>query len=244
MRKEDTIEQLLNDTPEFDVPDSLLAKLQGDIRLTPTPVAIRTSVWSTVMTSRITQFTVAAAIIIAVILGVNLVSRTQSLALAEVLDNILQIRACSWSNRIESFGPVGAPGDFPSVFESDALFSVDHGAVLESFTVDQNGNREDFRGAYEDIAKDMESGDLIVAGWPEIGRHYLDVPVENAVEVKRGELAEMEHRVWFVVDNRSGFPSKLQAWIESNSQLIAVRDVYIPGKLMMMRVFLYDPAIQ
>jgi hypothetical protein len=33
----------------------------------------------------------------------------------------------------------------------------------------------------------------------------------------------------------------LQSWIEMNSQLIAVRDVYIPGKVMLMRVYLYQP---
>jgi hypothetical protein len=44
-----------------------------------------------------------------------------------------------------------------------------------------------------------------------------------------------------VVDNRSGFPSKLQEWIEINSQLVGVRDVHIPGKLMLMRVYLFEP---
>jgi hypothetical protein len=48
--------------------------------------------------------------------------------------------------------------------------------------------------------------------------------------------------VWFVVDNRSGFPPSLQEWIETNSNLMGVRDVYIPGKLMMMRVYLYQPG--
>jgi mannosyltransferase len=105
----------------------------------------------------------------------------------------------------------------------------------------QNGNREDFKGAYQVIADGKKPNDLIVAGWPEIGRYYLDEPVQNAVEVKRSEIANSDHRVWFVVDNRSGFPSKLQEWIEKNSQLIGVRDVYIPGKLMMMRVYLYEP---
>jgi hypothetical protein len=121
--------------------------------------------------------------------------------------------------------------------------------VADAFSQDvlyfshQNGNREDFRGAYEVIDEGMKPGDLIVAGWPEIGRYYLDEPVQNAVEVKRGELASSEKRVWFVVDNRSGFPSKLQDWIEGNSQLIGVRDVYIPGKLMLTRVYLYQPGI-
>jgi uncharacterized membrane protein len=121
--------------------------------------------------------------------------------------------------------------------------------VADAFSQDvlyfshQNGNREDFKGAYEVIAKDKIAGDEIVAGWPEIGSYYLDDAVKNATEVKRGEMASRENRVWFVVDNRSGFPSKLQEWIETNSQLIGVRDAYIPGKLMMTRVYLLDPGI-
>ncbi|UCD42223.1 MAG: hypothetical protein JSV69_00980, partial [Chloroflexota bacterium] len=119
--------------------------------------------------------------------------------------------------------------------------------VADAFSQDvlyfnhQNGNREDFKGSYEVIAEGKESGDVIVAGWPEIGLYYLDEPVKNAVEVKLDEITSSDTRVWFVVDNRSGFPSKLQEWIEINSQLVGVRDVYIPGKLMMMRVYLFEP---
>jgi mannosyltransferase len=121
--------------------------------------------------------------------------------------------------------------------------------VADAFSQDvlyfshQNGNREDFKGAYEMILKDKSTGDAIVAGWPEIGRYYLEEPVQNALEVKADDIANSDNRVWFVVDNRSGFPSKLQEWIERNSELVGVRDVYIPGKLMMMRVFLFDPGL-
>ncbi len=120
--------------------------------------------------------------------------------------------------------------------------------VADAFSQDilyysyQNGNREDFKGAYQVIADNKMPDDVIVAGWPEIGRYYLDEPVQNASEVKRSEIANSENRVWFVVDNRSGFPAKLQEWIEKNTQLIGVRDVYIPGKLLMMRVYLYEPG--
>lgn len=119
--------------------------------------------------------------------------------------------------------------------------------VADAFSQDvlyfnhQNGNREDFKGAYEAIAEGKEAGDVIVAGWPEIGLYYLDEPVKNAVEEKPDEIASSKSRVWFVVDNRSGFPSKLQEWIEINSQLVGVRDVHIPGKLMLMRVYLFEP---
>jgi hypothetical protein len=121
--------------------------------------------------------------------------------------------------------------------------------VADSFSQDvlyfsfQNGNREDFKGAFETIAQDKHPDDLIVSGWPEIGTYYLDEPVTSSFEVKVKDVAGTDSRVWFVVDNRSGFPGKLQEWIETNSQLVGVRDVYIPGKVMMMRVYLYQPGL-
>jgi uncharacterized membrane protein len=121
--------------------------------------------------------------------------------------------------------------------------------VADSFSQDvlyfdfQNGNREDFKGAFEIVAQNKQPEDLIVSGWPEIGTYYLDEPVTSSFEVKVKDVASTDHRVWFVVDNRSGFPGKLQKWIEANSQLVGVRDVYIPGKVLMMRVFLYQPGV-
>jgi len=119
--------------------------------------------------------------------------------------------------------------------------------VADSFSQDflyfnfQNGNREDFKGAFEVIAHDKQPGDLIVSGWPELGSYYLDESVVSSFEIKDEDIVKSENRVWFVVDNRSGFPPRLQSWIEMNSQLIAIRDVSIPGKVMKMRVYLYQP---
>ena len=118
--------------------------------------------------------------------------------------------------------------------------------VADSFSQDvlyysyQNGNREDFKGAFEIVAQGKRPSDLIVSGRPKIGRYYLDEPVTSAFNVKIDEIVNMNNRVWFVVDNRSGFPPRLQEWIETNSNLVGVRDVYIPGKLLMMRVYLYQ----
>ena len=105
----------------------------------------------------------------------------------------------------------------------------------------QNGNREDFKGAFEIVAEHKLLDDLIVSGRPEIGRYYLNDKVKSARNVKIEDIENSDQQTLFVVDNRSGFPSKLQEWIEDNSQLIGVRDVYVPGKVMMMRVYLYQP---
>jgi hypothetical protein len=45
-----------------------------------------------------------------------------------------------------------------------------------------------------------------------------------------------------VIDNRSGFSPELQAWVEANGELMSVDDVHLAGKVLMVRVYLYDPA--
>lgn len=102
-----------------------------------------TQIWRIIMKNRITKLAAAAAVIIvAVMLGLNLMSGTQGIALAEVLENVVQIRTFSWRNTVEMLRAPGAPEYTPSVIESEALFSMDHGAIIKSFTIDQNGNRE------------------------------------------------------------------------------------------------------
>lgn len=106
----------------------------------------------------------------------------------------------------------------------------------------QNGNREDFKSAFAVVQAEKQADDLVVAGRPEVGAYYLggEVLPPQAVTVKG--ITEGEQRVWFVIDNRSGIPPFLQRWVEANTQLVSVHDVSIPGKLMTMRVYLYQPA--
>ena len=107
----------------------------------------------------------------------------------------------------------------------------------------QNGNREDFKGAFEVVGSLMDKGDLIVTGRPEIATYYLgeDVEVAFSQAVRLEDITGGNRRVWFVVDDRSGIRSVFYDWIQKNSELIAVRDVYVPGLTYLMRVFLYDP---
>ncbi len=93
MHNEKQIEQILNNTPELNVPEDLLSKLQADINLTQTPESSRQNIWSFIMNKRITKFAAAAVIIVAVGLLFTVMEKTTTPAYAieqtvEALENI------------------------------------------------------------------------------------------------------------------------------------------------------------
>lgn len=116
----------------------------------------------------------------------------------------------------------------------------------------QHGNRQDFRAAYNVIQEQMQPGDQVVATWREVGEYHLawkyekpDYGVIWTQDLRPKDVIDSGRRTWFVIDNRTGFISpKLESWLQTEQRLVSVNDVYLPGKLLAMRVFLYDPAAQ
>lgn len=106
----------------------------------------------------------------------------------------------------------------------------------------QNGNREDFKSAFSVVRAEKQAGDLVVAGRPEVGAYYLGEAVLSPQEITINGITQANRRVWFILDNRSGIPPFLQRWVDDNAQLVSVHDVSIPGKIMTMRVYLYQPS--
>jgi 4-amino-4-deoxy-L-arabinose transferase-like glycosyltransferase len=105
----------------------------------------------------------------------------------------------------------------------------------------QNGNREDFKGAFEVVRAGKEEGDKLVVTRPEMAEYYLGEKGIINQAITPDDIPEMGTRVWFVIDNRSFVQPELIQWLEKNTRLVGVNDVYIPGKQMFMRVYLYEP---
>ena len=109
----------------------------------------------------------------------------------------------------------------------------------------QNGNRPDWSGAFQVVEEGLQPGDVVFTTRVVIGEYYLgqNEPVLWTQGLDPQKVEESGQRSWFVIDNRTGFvSSKLEKWLLTVPRLEAVKDVYIPGKTMMMRVYLYDPA--
>ncbi len=107
----------------------------------------------------------------------------------------------------------------------------------------QNGNRDNWRAAFELIKQHKKAGDLVVAAGPQLGNYYLQ---EKTIGMENLDLAQFEEngdRVWFVEDmNVEERWPHIHTWLEKNAQLITNLDVHVRARNFKMRVYLYDPA--
>lgn len=119
--------------------------------------------------------------------------------------------------------------------------------IADSFSQDmlyyvyQNGNREDYKGAFAVVERSKQEGDVVITTRPEIGRYYLDEAVLWNGEIEPEDVARSGERTWFVVDNRSFITPELTEWLNQNAELASVNDVYVAGKPMLVRVYFYQP---
>jgi mannosyltransferase len=107
----------------------------------------------------------------------------------------------------------------------------------------QNGNRPDWRGAVTMIAQHKSDGEIIATTRPELVNYYLgdeDKDVVYIYQLDPHKIEELNTRLWIIEDQDWG-DSSLQEWVRENCTLVDVRDVYIPGKNLILRVYLYDP---
>ena len=107
----------------------------------------------------------------------------------------------------------------------------------------QNGNRQDWKGAFALVEAAVQANDQVATTRVEIGNYYLDQPVLWTKDLTSSKVVESGRRTWFVVDDRTAFVSpELDRWLQEQARLVGVRDVYRPGLPMDMRIYLYDPT--
>ncbi len=104
-----------------------------------------------------------------------------------------------------------------------------------------NGNRREWREAFQLVREKADSADGVVAYWPEFGPYYLDREILPWTEVQPETMTGREEKTWFVLDSETvwGSPSRKQ-WVERNAELIEVFYLRTPEDLS-LRVYLYDP---
>lgn len=109
----------------------------------------------------------------------------------------------------------------------------------------QNGFRMDWKGAFALVQQQRADGDLIVTSRPKVGNYYMGENVLDFAELAPESLQLDSQRIWFVLDNvseRSQRNPALQEFARNSTELVDVREVQMPGKVMTVRVYLYDPA--
>jgi len=105
----------------------------------------------------------------------------------------------------------------------------------------QRGNRPDWQNAYSVVKAQIRNSDVVYSTRPEIGAHYLEREVIGIANVDRDTVLQAVHRTWFITSLDEIDPA-LEHWVEINSQLIEVVDVYIPGNRFSLRIYLYEGA--
>ena len=108
----------------------------------------------------------------------------------------------------------------------------------------QNGNRPNWKAAFEYIQKHRKPGDIVVSPEVELGNYYLQ---ERPYGFRKFDYQRYESsgvRVWSV-DNweaEAEFPETIH-WIRKNAQHVADFDVSVHARDFKIRVYLYDPDI-
>ncbi|MBN1457427.1 MAG: hypothetical protein JW912_06220 [Sedimentisphaerales bacterium] len=90
--------------------------------------------WRTIMNSKVTKFAAAAMIIAAVLVGMNLMTNTGSIALADVLEKVMGIH--SYAYRVQT-----TSADVSDYSEFQMLISKDYGFVSKTYTPDKETGR-------------------------------------------------------------------------------------------------------
>ena len=107
----------------------------------------------------------------------------------------------------------------------------------------QHGNRPDWKGAFLIVREEMNAEDLIAATRPELGMFYLGRNVTYINSIGTDTLKTSRGRTWFVIEeSTSPINPATKEWILQNTELIQVRELYLPGKNLSIYIYLYDPA--
>ena len=107
----------------------------------------------------------------------------------------------------------------------------------------QHGNRPDWKGASLTVRQNMKAEDIVVVTRPELGMFYLRPDVTYINGVSSDTLENSSSRIWFVIDEAtSPVNPHTKEWILQNTELIQVRETYLPGKNLSIYIYLYDPV--
>jgi 4-amino-4-deoxy-L-arabinose transferase-like glycosyltransferase len=105
----------------------------------------------------------------------------------------------------------------------------------------QNGNRDDWKGAFAYVQQHKAADDWVVVSNPELGNYYLQEETYSWESIDINRLPKDKKRVWFIEDMvaREIYPD-LHYWLMNNGRLVANYDVNVQARNFIMRVYLYE----
>ncbi len=107
----------------------------------------------------------------------------------------------------------------------------------------QNGNRDDWRGAFAYVQARLQPGDRVISGHSLLGDYYLDQETIDIYALTLSDLQALDSRTWLVTDmNVPERRPEMYRWIVENAQLMGVFDVHVRARNFMLRVYLFEPG--
>ena len=105
-----------------------------------------------------------------------------------------------------------------------------------------NGNRDDWKGAFSLIGERRQVGDELVTTWPQWEGFYWDQEITIWETLEPEFVVSSGKRFWFILDEEIVWGNvTMKRWLESNAELIEV--LYLRrADNEYLRIYLYDPG--
>ena len=165
-----------------------------------------------------------------------------------IVDRYAFITLPSWI-MLASYGVVEVYRRFRSkgfLFATGALLLLiadAGGANLMYYQINQ-GNRPEWRKAFEYVTDRAVDGDVIVSSVPVVGSYYTKQDVVWLGEINPQEIENSNNRYWFVLDSEnSWFSSKNKFWVEEHADLLELYFLRVREN-MHLRIYFYSGEYQ
>jgi hypothetical protein len=107
----------------------------------------------------------------------------------------------------------------------------------------QNGNRPDWKAAFEFIESEKQPGEIVLSANRELADYYTQEKTKSLEFFDINNFKEFGVKVWIVDDwsAKDANPDTIK-WVEENTRLAAIYDVKVQARNFAMRVYVYDPV--
>jgi hypothetical protein len=107
----------------------------------------------------------------------------------------------------------------------------------------QNGNRPDWKAAFQYVGAQKEPGDLVLSANKDLGDYYTQEETQELQSFDIDNIKESGVKVWIVDDwgAKDINPDTIR-WVEENAREVAVYYVWVEARNFSMRVYRYDPV--
>lgn len=125
-----------------------------------------------------------------------------------------------------------------------ALLLMDAGGNALLYYRNNNGNRPEWKTAFQIVRNHSRPDDVVVTYWPEFQPYYLDREFVQYDDIDVPTLVKSGKRYWFVLDAETIWSNPtVKAFLEKNGRLIDIRYLRTPDDFY-LKIYLFDPKQQ